>query len=101
MLVAATHSQESFQSLPLMQQSAVVNACACTRRIAELPAELDTPIVCFCASGQRSALTQIFLQRVGYSQVLNGISAGHVAAATGHELVLAAEEAAELRQPVR
>ncbi|MBE2213032.1 MAG: sulfurtransferase [Opitutaceae bacterium] len=38
-------------------------------RIEELAPALDTPIVCYCAAGNRSALVADNLQRMGYTDV--------------------------------
>lgn len=43
-------------------------------RLEELPSDLETPICCFCRIGQRSGLAKRFLEQVGYTNVVNGIS---------------------------
>lgn len=48
-------------------------------RLEELPADLETPICCFCKIGQRSGIAKRFLEQVGYTQVTNGISLEKVA----------------------
>jgi rhodanese-related sulfurtransferase len=65
--------------------------CACTasskhipvneipERLSELPEDLETPICCFCKIGQRSGIAKRFLEQVGYTDVVNGISLENVA----------------------
>jgi rhodanese-related sulfurtransferase len=43
-----------------------------SKRLLDLPEDVGTPIVVFCAAGKRAMLAKGFLEQVGYVNVLNG-----------------------------
>lgn len=47
----------------------------------------NTPVVVYCASGMRSAGAKKAMIKMGYTQVLNGMNAGHIANKTGKNIV--------------